>query len=437
MHGRSAPNDAAVYANLAERTGYVQTKPGCLPYGLTMADEIGENEAVLVALWNNAAFQEALADLGIARGDLIQAGLLPNPEVVWLFGMPDKPFRYLVDFPLETLWLRPIRVRAAQREADRVSQRLTQLGLDLIRDTRQAFADSVLARGRLQVAEDAVRIRGEVARFAEIRLKAGDASVQEAATAKIDADQARQDLARIQYDAGIADQKLRWLLGIGERPEPLKLDVTPPPERFKQPMDGLVDIATASRPDALAAEQNAAAARERLRIAKIGWVRFLGIADATAGDRTGHEFGPGLRATLPVLNWNQGTIARFEAELQKANRQKATVHNQIVNDVGVAYLRYCQSRDELKVLDERVRPEAEAAIRRAEAAYKEGNTPYVVVLETTRQLLDSRLRRFVLQAELRKTWAELERSVGRRLVLPTVMPTTLPQPVLMFQEDAR
>jgi hypothetical protein len=39
----------------------------------------------------------------------------------------------------------------------------------------------------------------------------------------------------------------------------------------------------------------------------------------------------------------------------------------------------------------------------------------VVVLETTRQLLDSRLRREQLLADLRRSWADLERSVGRRL----------------------
>jgi cobalt-zinc-cadmium efflux system outer membrane protein len=36
-------------------------------------------------------------------------------------------------------------------------------------------------------------------------------------------------------------------------------------------------------------------------------------------------------------------------------------------------------------------------------------------LETTRQLLDSRLRQEQLRAELRRAWADLERSVGRRL----------------------
>ena len=59
--------------------------------------------------------------------------------------------------------------------------------------------------------------------------------------------------------------------------------------------------------------------------------------------------------------------------------------------------------------------EVETAIRRAQAAYQEGNVPIFIVLETTRQLLDNYLREAILVADLRRFWAELERSVGRRL----------------------
>lgn len=431
-HGPPAPDRTTVYANLATRTGLPQGVPNscALPYGMTFDDEIGENEAVLAALWNNAAFQEALADLGIARGDLIQAGLLPNPELVWLFSVPDKPFRYAVDLPLEALWLRPIRVKAASDEANRVADRLTQTGLDLMRDTRQAFADSLLARGRLRVGQDSVKLRGDLGRLAAERLKAGDISVQEAATAQIDADLAQLEYARLQYDVGIADVRLRQLMGLDPTAPPLKLDVAPPPARFERGVDDLIREAIVSRPDALAAEQNVAAAAERLRLTRLVWFRLLGIADATSGIRTGHEFGPGGRMTIPILNWNQGNIAKARAELEKAERGRKTVHDQIVADVAAAHLRYAQGRDNLRLLEDRVRPEAEKAIGRADAAYREGATPYVVVLETTRQVIDTRLRREQLFAEMRRAWADLERGVGRRLsgdVFPTP-PAMLPAP---------
>src|SRR5690349_14324908 len=63
------------------------------PNGAAIEDGLSEDEAVLIALWNNAAFQTLMADLDIAYGDLVQAGLLPNPEVVYFFPASEKAFK--------------------------------------------------------------------------------------------------------------------------------------------------------------------------------------------------------------------------------------------------------------------------------------------------------------------------------------------------------
>ncbi len=415
-----ASDRATVSANVVERTGHVVSSSVGgdayqIPSEVRLEDGLSEDEAVLLSLWNNAAFQEQLADLGIVRGDLVQAGLLPNPEFAYLFGVPFKPYRYLVDFPLEALWLRPIRIKAAANESARVGQRLTQVALDLIRDVRQAHADVILATGRMRVAEEGVRLRGHIAKLAETRFKGGDISSQEAATARVDSLQATQEVIRITYDLALADERLRNLLALGKDRTPLILEIRSAPAGVDLDAEALTNQAIETRPDVLAAEQNIAAAAERVRLSKLEWVRLLGIGDATSGTLTGHEFGPGVRATLPIFNWNQGNIARAEAELEKAQRQRTTLRNQIILEVRQAHHRFAQARAELDVLETKVKPEVQTAIQRAELAYREGNTPYVVVLETTRQLLDSLLRQEQLQAELRRSWAELERSVGRRL----------------------
>jgi cobalt-zinc-cadmium efflux system outer membrane protein len=428
-----APDRSTIAALLTERIGHANSSQTCaapitLPPGASLDDGLTEDEAISIALWNNAGFQAVLVDLGIARGDLIQAGLLPNPEFFYSFNVPDKPLRYAFEFPIEALWLRPIRMKVAAREADRTADRLTQAGLDLMRDVRQGYADVVLAKERVRVAEEGVKLRGRVAELAAKRLKAGDISPQEAATAQIDALQAQQDLTRIRYEVPIAEERLRNLMGISPMREPLRLDPSPPPACREFDVDGLMDEAKTNRPDALAAAEAVAAADNRLRFARLGWVRFLGIGDATSGRRTGHEFGPALRFTVPLFNWNQGGIARAEAELEQASRNQTTVQYQIILDVQQAYLQYQQACAELSVVTNKVRPEVETQITRSQRAYEEGNVPIFIVLEATRQLLDTELRQAQLQAELRRVWAQLERSVGRRLV-PSTPPVVLPQPL--------
>jgi cobalt-zinc-cadmium efflux system outer membrane protein len=386
-----------------------------VPDGVAEGRPLSEEQAVVLALWNNAAFLEALADLDLTRADLIQAGLLPNPELFYSFPVPDRAFRYLIDFPLEALWLRPIRLKAAVAENERASARLTQVALDLIRDTRQASADLHLAHDRVKVAERAVELRKRIVGLAEARLKAGDASPLEVSTAKIDALQAEQDLTRIGYEVAVAEERLRNLTGLSDSPHALKPDATPFDPRTDLPTDDLVNEAVATRPDAVAADHAVRAAAERLRVARLGWVRLLGILDATSGQATGHEFGPAFRVTLPVFNRNQGGIARAEAELEQLDRRRQTVHNQIVLDVRTAAARYRQARAELDFVREKTRPEVEAVIRRVEAAYKEGNVTYLLVLESNRQLIDTFAREAQLLADLRRAWAEFERAVGRRL----------------------
>lgn len=414
-----APDHTTVACNLTQRVGHdlpCPTQPGqvTLPPGASLEDGVTEDEAVAIALWNNAAFQELLVDLGIARADLIQAGLLPNPEFVYFWPMSEKPYKYLFDFPIESIWLRPIRLRSTEREADRTAQRLTQAGLDLMRDVRQAFADVVLARERVRVAGESVKLRGRIAELAAARLRAGDISEQEAATARIDALQAEQDAARIGYDVPVLEERLRNLLGLGPIRGPLPLDPSPPPACQECDADALTDDALSCRPDALAAKEAVAAASARLRLARLGWVRFLGIADATSG-RDSHVLGPALRFTVPIFNHNQGGIARAEADLERAERNQTTVANQIMLDVHRSYLQYRQACTELEVLVTKVRPEVQAALGRAQSAYQEGNVAIFIVLETTRQLLDNHLREAQLHGDLRRFWAELERSVGRRL----------------------
>jgi len=414
-----APDTTTITAHLTQRVGHTipcQVGPAevTFPPGASLDDGVTEDEAVAIALWNNAAFQELLVDLGIARGDLIQAGLLPNPEFVYFWPMSEKPYKYLFDFPIEALWLRPIRVKSAAREADRVAERLTQAGLDLMRDVRQAYADVGLAHERVRVAREGVSLRGRIAALAEKRFKAGDTSEQEAATGKIDSAQAQQDAARIESDVPVLEERLRNLMGIGPLREPLPLDPLPPPGCRHFDADALTKEALATRPDSRAAAEAVAAAEARLKFAKLGWVRILGIADATSGKES-HVLGPALRFTVPVFNWNQGNIARAEAELERAVRNQKTVAYQIILDVNRAYYQYRQSCNELEVLRTKVRPEVEGAVRRAQAGYQAGNVAIFIVLETTRQLLDTDLREAQLDADLRRFWAELERSVGRRL----------------------
>jgi cobalt-zinc-cadmium efflux system outer membrane protein len=245
------------------------------------------------------------------------------------------------------------------------------------------------------------------------------------AAARVDALQAQQDVVRATHEVSIAEERLRNLMGVGVDRSPLVLTDAPVPMHPDLDAELMVSDATVTRPDLLAANEAVAAASDRVRLAQVNWVRFLGILDATSGRDTGHEFSPAFRVTLPVFHHNEGVISRAEAALDQAARQRETVRQRIILEVREAHLRYVQAAAELDIVNDKVLPEVEAGIRRAESAYKEGNLGYVVVLETTRQFLESLLRREQLRGDLRRAWAELERSVGRRIEPAAATPPPL------------
>ncbi len=143
-----------------------------LPPGVSLHDvtgDLNETAAVAIALWNNAAFQENLAKLGLARADLAQAGLLANPTLSVLFPIGARQLELVAALPLEALWLRPQRIALAEQDAERVAQGLVQHGLDLARDVKHGLSELALAAERAELAARAVQVREEIAGIAQIK----------------------------------------------------------------------------------------------------------------------------------------------------------------------------------------------------------------------------------------------------------------------------
>ena len=407
-----------VSVELERRSGHTLTnaKPGeiVIPSSVSFDDGLSEDEAVTLALWNNAAFQETLADLGLSRADLVQAGMLPNPTLSMLFPVGAKPFELTAKYPLEAFWLRPRRVAAAKLDYERTAQRLVQSGLDLVRDVRLACADLGLANQRLRLAETTEKLNRDIAAQAQARLRAGEASELEVATANTDTLQAREQFARASHDARLARERLRFQMGLGvehwqtgfEDP-PLSLDLN-------RDVSVLVTNALAVRPDLRAAELGLEAAGKRLGLAKAEIYTFTIALNAK---EVGADFlaGPGLDIPIPIFNQNQGGIAQAQAKFEKAARQYITVRDRIVLEVRDAHTRLAQAQESHEQWQKNILPPLEESARLAEKSYAAGNVTYLFVLENNRKISDARLKAATAASDVRRARAELERSVGQRL----------------------
>ncbi|HEV7866644.1 MAG TPA: TolC family protein [Chthoniobacteraceae bacterium] len=394
------------------------------PRGVSLANGLTEDEAVAIALCNNAAFLETLADLGIARADVVQAGVVPNPTLTLLFPSGSKQLEFTAKLATEFLWLRPIRLKTAKLDYERTAELLVQNGLNLIRDTKLAFTEALAAERRLTLAEESAMLSAKIEKLARARVAAGDVSELEVGTVGIDTLQANEIVARAGQDVALARERLRGVLGLGFDRRPISIAASARPPRVRANADELVKIALASRPDLRAAEIGMEAAGARQGLAKAEIFTLSATLDANrtrvatnggTGSRQRIEAGPGLDVGIPIFNQNQGGRARAKAGLEKAARGYVTVRDRIALEVREAHLRCLQAQQSYDNWHARILPPLEQAVGQSQQAYEAGNVAILLVLESTRKLTDARAKEAAAAVDLRRATAELERAIGGRL----------------------
>ena len=385
-----------------------------LPPDVNLGDGLTQEEAVAIALWNNPEFQALLANLGFARADLVEAGLLQNPVLSLLFPWGPKQLEATLRWPLEALWQRPRRVAAARLAAESVAAGLEQDGLTLVSDVKVAYAELALAQDRVGLAERALAELNALTMLMDSRFQAGDISRLEARTASIDAARARQDVERARLDATVRANELVARLGLVLEPEPTvpRLTLTPLTRCVIPPT--AANDALAARPDVRAAELAIEAAGSRL-----GWERsrvltFTAVLDANGEGLEGFELGPGVDLGIPLFNRNQGAISRAQAELKRASSQYLVVRQRVVTDVRVAAAQYQQASTAATEWRTTVLEPLEEQVAVADRAFTEGEVAYLFVIEMNRRLIDARLRTREAEADIARAQARLERAIGRR-----------------------
>ncbi len=388
-----------------------------IPGDVQLDDGTTADEAVAVALWNNSAFNATLARLGMARGDLVQAGLLKNPQFSILLPGGTKQLEWTLFLPVDALLLRKTRLDMSEREVCRVAEELVQNGLDLVRDTRVAHADLVFATDRSLLANEAVDVRKNIADLTRKQLEAGDISELEATTARIDLLRAQADAAGLAQAVTQAEARLKQLMGIGTWPislHPIATDVLGRTTNYE--LETLIAEATNSRPDLRAACFAAESAKKRAELSRWQWLKFDAVADANSGGVGNNNFGPGFRFDLPIFDRNQGGIQTADWSVYQATQNYNAVRDQVVMDVQTALSQTRQASDNLTILRSDVLSSLQEAVDLAGKAYADGGAAYFLVLQTTSQFLDSRAQELQLVADLTKAHANLDRSVGRNLM---------------------
>jgi outer membrane protein TolC len=120
----------------------------------------------------------------------------------------------------------------------------------------------------------------------------------------------------------------------------------------------------------------------------------------------------GLQVDLPFRNRNQGTIAQATAEIRVAESTLAATQALIRAEVQAASADFDLRRKQLGSLLRPLVEQAEETYRIADAAYREGGTDLLRLLDAQRVRIEARISYTRALAELRQSQVTLRTTLG-------------------------
>jgi len=410
--GRTDVGDAIRSRTGSELRSEAATTP-TLPPGVSLG-ALTREDAVAVALWNSPSFEVSLTQLGLARADLVEARLLRNPIFSLLFPWGPKQVEWTLQFPVDALWQRPRRVAAATTNVRAVAERLVYDGLTLVADVRLAFVEAAAGDRRFALAAENTDLARRIAGITDARLRAGDISDLEARAARTDAAQVAAELRALEHERDVSTLALIARMGLQIPAGQVRLApaALAPPAMCGMP-EALVEDAVASRPDVRAAEIAIEAAGLRAAWERSRIVNLIAILDANVPSDAASELGPGINLDIPLLSRNQGGIARANVEIERASRAYLAVRTQVTSEVRTAAVRFAQAQQAMQIWGDEIVPSLQIEQRQAEAAYQGGEVALLTLLDSSRRLVQARIRTLAAEIDLQRAAVALDRVVGR------------------------
>lgn len=283
--------------------------------------------AVRLALLNNRELRATLRELGIVRGRVLQAGLLPNPIVEGeLQPERDSVIELRVEYDLKSALLAPLRQRAVAPELEAARHHAAASVVQLGYRVRAAFYQAQCAIDGLGIAQrslDALAAARDATRAMD---EAGNIAALERASREASFERGRIVVAELELRATVEKEALQQLLGTFGTATAWQFAgaLGPAPARTRVPERLETAVLRASF-ELLEARQKLEALARQAGVTRVdGWLPDVSAdvhalltnptPEAASSEGKRWRFGAGVNVRLPVFNRNQGMSASLEAE---------------------------------------------------------------------------------------------------------------------------
>ncbi|WP_409260968.1 TolC family protein [Pseudomonas putida] len=372
-------------------------------------------EALSAAFANNPELAAAAREIGIAEGERMQAGLIPNPELAWEIEdtrRDSSTTTVTLSQPLELGGKRGARIAVAG-----AGQAIARLDLERQRnglraDVVQAYHAALRAQTAVELAQQSQALTERGLRVVQGRVSAGQSSPVEATRAQVQLAQANAEQRRAETQRTVAYQALARLTGS-------------PLATFDQLSASHLSPGQAPSADTLlgqveqTAEWRLAAAQVERGEASLGSEKALRIPNLTVsvGSQYSREDRErvnmlGLSMPLPLFDRNQGNVLAAARRADQARDLRNAVELRLRSETRSAVDQWRTAMQEVQAYDRTILPAAQQAVDTATRGFEMGKFAFLDVLDAQRTLIDARGLYLEALASATDARAQVERIYG-------------------------
>ena len=424
-------NQAAVTARLATPSMeaiQVQAKeiqhPILKPIEFDIRNGLSPDEAAILAVLANPKLRASRDQRKLAAAQLLQAGILPNPQFSYNLDFPTggmtqgtvNAFAYGLSWEITSIVSRGAKMAAAQADAMSVD-------LDVAWEEWQAaqaaklqvyhlyFFDQQLTVARqeeegLRENLDRIKRGADLGFVTVIDLAAAQAALQRMHSTVLSTEQQREhEQLALNQSLGLPAKDII----------PLEQKISPPELNTLPPVEKLTDGLEGRRLDLLALKSGYESEEQRLRAAVLNQFPKINIGFAHARDNTDVvSTGFGITIDLPLFDRNQGAIAIEDATRTKLSDEYIARLFEARGEVARIVADISSLQRQIEAAENSI-PILQNVVDSYRAALLQGNADVLTYYNARADLITRRLELFDLKRQLADMDIALEIAAGRYL----------------------
>ena len=297
---------------------------------------------------------------------------------------------------------------------------------DVALEAASSFYTAAMAAVRVDALTDVRTWLDSLVGYTQARVNEGAAAEVDLIRLQVEHLRTETDLAMAQADAARARAQLAVAVGLDSFTVDLTTDTAcncpPPPSR-----EALLAIARVRRPEILAADARVAAAQSGVSLERTRFLRDVGVMAGVKTMGSGRSMVTGVNLPIPLFDQNRGEVRRADGDRRIAQFLREQVRRQVDADVSATYVALTTLTGKADLSNGMLVRRAEEARRITEAAYREGATTLVQVLDAARTLAEARQVSYAALSARRLSVLQLNAAIGvTELPAMLSMPTSNP-----------